>query len=527
MAWSTTPLRAEQIRTSHLFLKALQRLVISDSGTLSQNITGPRGDDDPPQAVNLAQAFFRTTPQLLQSITNARRAVVQAMKGSASAARKENQAILAALTKHLLAFGKIFLALVGRDRSKAASWQGWLDIVWWYWQEAREFAVKSPEPSMPNTDPTDLVRTPSRFVIQALLLLKESLSKWKQEPERAAGLLSIDFAKEASEILVGKMMRLNKEELAEWDADPEQWSVAESQKQEQFDLEIRTAAERTLMVLAATVKPKYSVGRHVWKLFEMLAQLGTSTLDDVLTRDAIYAAVGRLRDHLPVVMPGHVPDPDEEEEESFDLSTVIGERLVREASSGPEAGASWVIIRRRIAWLIWEWSERVSTQHRPATYEVLVNLLADTPSVTDIAVRLAAARSLGALADAVEFDAETFTPYLEPALTRLASLAASSSLQEMDSIKTCTDALSLLIERLGPRIVPHIHQLASLAAPLWNVPDSDFRAKPSVLVYVTNLVRAIEMLSGGGSEGLLEPLHGIVRDLVRSSMQKVRTHGAI
>ncbi|KDN46439.1 ARM repeat-containing protein [Tilletiaria anomala UBC 951] len=509
--WARSPVRSAQVRTSHLFLKALQRLVVSDAGALSQNATGPRGDRA--DSVNLAQAFFRSTPKLLQTIATFRRAYIQCL--TPSEVSEASALIVAGITKHLLAFGKIFLALLNRDKSKAATWDGWPEVVEWYWQQAQKHALQSAEPSATNNDPSALVHTPSRFVIQTLLLLKSSLSAWKDAAP--AQFTSPEFAQSAADTLVGKLMRLSKDELADWEADSEQWSVAESQKQEQFELEIRTAAERTLMVLADAIKPKWSVGHLVWRLFEQSTQLSHTNLEDVLTRDAIYAAVGRLRDRLPVISPGHVPEEDEEPEEQFDLSTVIGTRLAQEAAVGAEAGSSWVIIRRRIAWLMWEWSEHVAPQHRPATYTVLVDLIADMPGVTDVAVRLSAARSLGALADAVEFDAEAFTPFLAPALTRLISLATSTDLQEMNSIKVCTDALSMLIERLGPRVAPFLEQLVSLVPPLWNNPDPEFKAKPSILSFVSKLVRAVELLSGGGSEALLQPMHQIVDSLVRSS----------
>ncbi len=521
-AWASAPLRQEQIRTCHLFLKAVSRLVVSDSGTLGRNLNGPRGDGATPDAVNLAQAFFRTLPQLMQSLCNVRIAFVRAAReGQLEAGADQQQRLTVGLTKHLLAFGKLLLALLNRPNSKAAQWEGWSEVVWWYWGQISEHANSSAEPSETTTDPSALLDTPSRFIIQGLVLLQLSLTKWKDFPQSAGGLQSPDFAQPAIEVLVGKLMRLSKDDLAEWEADPEQWSVAESQKQEQYELEIRTAAERALMTLAAVVKPTYTVSRSVWRLFDMSASLSTSSLQDVLTRDAIYAAVGRLRDHLPVKMPGYVADPDEEEEEKYDLSTTISSRLIQEAAIETGADASWVIIRRRIAWLIWEWSEHVSAEHRAATYTLLVELLADKPGVTDIAVRLAAARSLGALADALEFDPEAFTPFLQPALSRLATLAASPDLQEMSSVKICTEALSVLIERLGPRIGEHIPVLASLVPPLWANPDPEFKAKPSILVFVTNIVKAVELLTGPQMDTMLEPLHSIVAELIRSSLDKV------
>lgn len=227
-----------------------------------------------------------------------------------------------------------------------------------------------------------------------------------------------------------------------------------------------------------------------------------ATLDDILARDAVYAAIGRCRDYMP---------------KGADLARAAGERLVREASLGHEAGASWLIIRRRIAWILWEWSEHISIPYRPAVYAVLVNLLEDVPGVTDVAVRLAAARSLGALADTLEFDADSFEPFVEHALSRLANLVVNADLNAVDSVRMCTTALSILTERIGARVVPHIEALAGLVPQLWSVEDPQFLNKSSIITFVGKLVRSVEMVPFS-EDGPVVKLHGLVEPLVRQSL---------
>ena len=499
--WSASAFLAQRIRTSHLLLKSVTYLAVADMGTLTRNSSVGGG-----LASNLAQEFFRTTPTMLQTIRDARWSFIVWVKASATPPDETRQATLIALQKHYLAFGKMYLALLLRDNSKAVTWPGWDEVVWWYWQQAKEATleeISTTSKSSSGSDVGTLQRHPSRFIVQALILFRQSMQNWEKSKTTPTLFTDLSVIKEAVDVLVEKFMLLSRDDLELWESDAEDWSVAE--EADVYDVDIRPAAERTLMVLASTVKPNKYVGELLWNKFEAITQQSADdSLDCILKRDAIYAALGRCRDQLPYSGEG--------------LSRVAGLRLVQEADLNTGTGPSLVIIRRRIAWLIWEWSEHIIPKHRPVIYRLLVSLIEDVPGKTDAAVRLAAARSLAALADALEFDSDAFQPFVDEALTRLAKLCAGSELHEMDSIKTCTNAMSVLIERLGARIAPHLSSLANLVPSMWMVEDADCKAKPSVIVFVGKLVRSVELIPEG-SRGSSDSLHGIVEVIVRDSLQ--------
>jgi hypothetical protein len=288
-----------------------------------------------------------------------------------------------------------------------------------------------------------------------------------------------------------------------WQEDAEEWSVAE--EAETYAIDVRPAAERALMVLSTTAPSRQSsfVAHLLWQKFQKLRGATDTSLEAVLRRDAIYAALGRCCDRL------------NNEDEA--LSKAVADHFVPCASLGYSSDPSWIIIRRRIAWLIWEWSEQIDVQHRALVYELLVSLLEEVPGKTDNAVRLASARSLAALADAIEFDSDAFRPFIDASLSRLANLAAGGDLHEMDSIKTCTNAMSILIERLGARISQHLEQLAGLVPHLWTLDDPECKAKPSIIVFVGRLVRSVELIPHS-SQGAGNALHGIVSVIVRDSL---------
>ena len=515
-AWSNTSLRAEQVRTSHLLLKAISRLAVADIGMLSRSNTSQGGTSE-----NMAQAFFHSTPRCLQTLKDTRLAYLFLLRSSRTsyAPASNSAALVTALTKHLYSFGKFFLSLVQRDNGKAAFWQGWSQVVAWYWVQAKDVTDESLSVPRDNyANHAAAIDYPPRFVVQSLVLLKYSLAQWKGTRPEGDFFLTHDFAREAADVLSGRLMRLNTDDLERWQADPEEWAVGE--EQENHELDIRPAAERVLMVLAQHTKPAGFVGQHLWQQFESSHNLSTGNLDDILARDAIYAAVGRCRDYL-------APAGEDDDRPSMDvlMGRAIASRLVPEARLGSVASPTWVIIRRRIAWLLWEWSEQVPRESRLDVYALLVDLLEDVPDQTDVAVRLAAARSISAIADALEFDADGFEPFLPEALRNLATLAAASDLHEMESIKVCTDALSILIERMGPRIAPHADALVDLVPMLWQQEDSDCKARPSIIVFISKVLRAIEMLPATGTSGaLMQKVHHMVSPIVRDSLNPKVSH---
>lgn len=78
------------------------------------------------------------------------------------------------------------------------------------------------------------------------------------------------------------------------------------------------------------------------------------------------------------------------------------------------------IIRRRVAWLIGNWTGiKLCPELRPALYMTTLSLL---HSDEDMAVRLTASTTLRHAVDDFEFNCEQFRPYLEPAFSLLFNL---------------------------------------------------------------------------------------------------------
>ncbi|WFD30146.1 hypothetical protein MSPP1_001163 [Malassezia sp. CBS 17886] len=514
-AWASALGRAEVVRACHLLFKVLARLALADSGMVAARVAQGAGDRQ-----NHAHAFFACTPR-----TMAQLAQLRVCMGDACAhgdVRAEAlAAVLHPLTKYMVAHAKFHRALVTQANSHAAAWPGWAELVAWYWVQVRE-APAAGLPARPEAafDEHTHALYPYRWLVLALVVVRMSLMAWRHERPAASafvGAAGAQFELDAVDVLLDAYLRLAPADLARWSASPEEFAVYEEQADP--DVDLRPAAERLVMVLSqwsvrrardgehAHVVP--SVAEHIWARFEKCAALDAS-MDGVLARDATYVAAGRCRDQLAALDAGC---------SDVDAGAACGDRLAGAilplVAAADQRGGAWTIVRRRTAWLLWEWSEHVAVDARPRVYALLVQLL--TPGAADAAVHLAAVRSLTAIVDTVEFDADAFAPFLSDALTALTTLVADWTLSEIDSIRTVATALSVLIERVGPRTVPHMARLLDMVPALWMQDDADARARPSILEFLIKLAAAAAPHLGT-DDAALEQLHGTVAHVVRASL---------
>lgn len=497
-------------------------LAIADVGTISSRASTIDGEGPS----NISHEWFSNTPQFLDRIFTLRLSLLE-VQGSPTLDAELSRALRPLgqnLTKHLSAFGKLYLGLLDKDKSRATSWAGWSDIVGWYWTKTGQAPASAKERSR-DIDEEALMPYPSTLVIHTLLLLRRSLEAWYSPTNRSRQIPTPfdtdEFAVSTAEIVVDYFLPFERSTLERWESDPEQWTVEEEQAQEDAANEIRPCAERLLMVLAQHSKAK-RVGRAIWHKFIQSAAYDVGDIAQIVRRDAVYTAIGRLRDFLPATeTEGYDEESEKIQNDRIDVSKAFVERLLPEAAQVPPAvSPAWVLIRRRVSWLLYEYSEQLSPSSRTSVYGLLTLLLdANSELGGDIAVRLSAARTLGALVDDIGFDAEVFQPYLESAIKSLAELATSDELSLMDSIAMSTRSLSILIERSGPRVAPLIPTLTQLAPALWaKEGNEECKTRPAVLSFVRSMLRATESTALSNSE-LSAQLQALVVPLVTSCLQ--------
>ncbi|KAK0524295.1 hypothetical protein OC834_005586 [Tilletia horrida] len=581
-AWASTPLLTERIRTSHLLLKCLTYLAVADMGmitartftarinTSASDTSSSSASQEHDNSPNLAQAFFRSMPVFLQQIFDLRSALVAALISTAadsSDARTTLRPLLASLTKHLIAFSKLFLALVERDKSKAARWDGWAEVVLWYWARAAEYDPFAGRPlewnagsgsssgleglaldssdsdadagTTANADPGAAVVLPARLVIHALVLLRLTLSELKRAgttlPPSSAPLLSEDFLANVLETVLSRHMLLTRPALYGWVFDAETWVLVEGKGAESIstpvdgsagdEVEVRHAGER---LLVGIVQANKQAAEKVWALFESFGPpTGAEAYEigSVVSRDALYNALGYVTPYL--------SDTDAR------VSAAV-RRLLPEASGPPSAPPTWLIIRRRILLLLDAWIEHIPEADLAACFPVVLSLLpTSSDGRTDTVVRLTAVGTLWQLVDTVAFKPEMLAPHMADALRLLCILISGrggadedgegTELEDLSSIRSCTRTLALVTERMGAAVVPHVPVLAGLIPGLWERDDDQCRIRPGVLVLTGRLLSAIALVipadgsdppsSSGTTRQQVEELHGIAALMIEQSLQ--------
>lgn len=194
---------------------------------------------------------------------------------------------------------------------------------------------------------------------------------------------------------------LTQAELEAWDDNPE--SYADDETGDSCLYSLKPCAESFFLVMFNHFRPQMI--EEVVKQTRMAQQAPlteSSSLKDILLKDAIYNAVGLSAFNL---------------FDDIDFNEWFMKQLVQELHIN---GSNFRIIRRRVIWLIGKWTGvKFSPTLRPQVHAECLHLMrADE----DMTVRLAASAALMSAIDDFDFVAEEFQPYLESSFALLFGL---------------------------------------------------------------------------------------------------------
>ncbi|KAH9938596.1 ARM repeat-containing protein [Fomitopsis serialis] len=372
------------------------------------------------------------------------------------------------LTRHVRLFGKLFRRMQQLASSRFIALPLCSDLVMYYWSKVVQ-ASNAPAEAISDTWSAVF---PVRFLVQAMVLFKDSLAQWapvRKDGSQNANALSKEFVENAVQLLVTRFIPLNPSDLEEWVSDPEGWVNLEEQDNEQWVFEIRPCAERVLMTLANNYQ------QYVTPLLDTTFKqaVGQRPVDlpGVVQKEALYCAVGRCATRL---------------KESIPFGQWLEHTLIAEAQ---DSNASYPILKRRIAWLVGKWiSDDCYPANDPKIWQVLLYLLQDRGQGSDEVVRLTAAMALRECVDTLSFDVDVFTPFLSTSVNELVRLMAES--ETLEAKRRIANSLNTVIERAGTRIVPLIGNIAQPLPQLWNTAGEDWLFKVSLLGTLTNLVQS-------------------------------------
>ncbi|XP_012268880.2 importin-11 [Athalia rosae] len=331
-----------------------------------------------------------------------------------------------------------------------------------------------------------------RFIIQSLNLMKGILlcsdyrpAKIIEETKNPLTLRAYQLRQEfftaetLTEIcsrLVTHYFVLTPADLEQWDADPENFVVDDGGEAWKYSLRPCTES----LFLAVFHQFRDVLAPVLVSLMQSHHQpVDPNNLHAILLKDAVYNAVGLAAFDL-------------YDEVNFDqwFSTTLKQEL--KVSSN-----NYRIIRRRVCWLIGQWSGvKLSSELRPELYKLLVESLSPEE---DLGVRLAASDALKLAIDDFQFSTDEFSPFLEPAFSLLFALL--KEVNECDTKMHVLYVLSFMIERVGCGIRPHVGALSAYLPALWQQSEEHNMLRCAIVSTLVHLEKAL-----GSESVILEPM---------------------
>ena len=280
-------------------------------------------------------------------------------------------------------------------------------------------------------------------------------------------LFTEDLVSQIANVIVTKFFVFRQVDLESWEEDEDEWEVREEGGSDTWEFEVRPCAEKLFMDLVINFKHIL-----VQPLLEFFASVAGTDQGDVVTKDAIYTAMGLS---APVV---HL---------SFDFDAFLTSTLVNDVQ---QTGPGYKVLRRRIAILLSQWvTIRVSVANRPLVYQIFQHLLTKEDETNDYVVRVTAARQFKTAIDDFTFDAEGFLPYAPDILSRIMSL-----IQEVENTETklaILETIRALAVRLEKHISPYADQIVSILPELWEASGEEHLLKQAILSILSTLVAAM------------------------------------
>lgn len=270
------------------------------------------------------------------------------------------------------------------------------------------------------------------------------------------------------EVLVTKYFVLRPADLEGWNEDPEAWSEQWENAVESWEFIISSCAEKLFMDLVTNHKDIL-----VEPLMRVFNSIPSIDRNDVLTKDAIYTAIGLA---APVLRP------------SLDFDQFLHNTLVNEIQFQQQG---YNILRRRIAILIGQWvTVKISEDSGPTICRITQHLLNRDDPLNDLVVRLTAARNFKRSVCVWELKVELFLPFVDDLFGKIMSLI--DEVEQTETRMGLLDVIGDIVERLEYRIAPYAESIVRILPPLWDQTGDEHLFKQAILTILTKLVVAMK-----------------------------------
>ncbi|XP_068644201.1 uncharacterized protein [Aristolochia californica] len=268
-------------------------------------------------------------------------------------------------------------------------------------------------------------------------------------------------------ILIRRYFVFTANDLEEWYQNPE--CFHHEQDMVLWTEKLRPCAEALYIVLFENYRQLLGpvVVSILHEAMEGCPSLETEISPKMLLKDAAYTAAGHVYYELSSYL---------------NFNDWFNEVLSLELSNGHP---NMRIIHRKIAFILGQWVSEIKGDMRKPVYCALIRLLRDE----DLAVRLAACRSLGFLVGDINFQEEDFTELLPSCWDLCFNLV--EEVQEFDSKVQVLNLISVLIEHIGEKIIPFANKLVNFFQKVWEESTGESLLQIQLLVALRNFVSAL------------------------------------
>ncbi|WVQ77454.1 hypothetical protein IAR50_007140 [Cryptococcus sp. DSM 104548] len=296
---------------------------------------------------------------------------------------------------------------------------------------------------------SDNCQYPKRFLLLGLLLFKDILPILAADHHH---IFTPEFILSAFHLLVDKLLPLTSTDLEDLEDEPEEWLIRESNDEEAWAFEFRPCAERVLISLNNACRNVPKENKVIEPaMLKMIAE--TEDINSLLTQ----------------------------------MGSWIGQDYPLHR-----------IVKRRVAWLIGEWvTAEEDSAKLPVVWQMLMYLLSERSSSSDKAVNLTSAIAVKECVDLWELPIDYFLPYLEQTVHELIKLLGEAC--TLDGKKYVNEAIGVVIERVGDKMLPYLPSVAQSIPVLWSSAgglEGEWLFKASLVVLSTKLVTAAKDRSG-------------------------------
>ncbi|XP_008792739.1 importin-11 isoform X2 [Phoenix dactylifera] len=342
------------------------------------------------------------------------------------------------------------------------------------------------------TNPEPAISSFEQFLIQCMVLIKSVLECKEYKPtltgrviDGSGESLSLDQRKKSIAMAVGDIINTvlpsegiillcnilirryfiyTAKDLDEWYQSPEYFH--HEQDMIQWTEKLRPCAEALYIVLFENYRHLLGpvVVSILHEAMNCCPPLEIEITPGMLLKDAVYSAAGHAY---------------------YELSSYLifnewfhGSLSIELANDHPNMR----IIHRKIALILGQWVSEIKGETRKLVYCALIKLLQDN----DIAVRLAACRSLCYLVQDTNFSEEDFFELLPTCWSLCFNLM--EDVQEFDSKVQVLNLISVLIEHVGEKIAPFASQLADFFHKIWEESTGESLLQIQLLAALRNFV---------------------------------------